>query len=714
MTRAGRWAYIDDRSPGTSALGVSFSGGGIRSAAFCLGAYQALSGAGLFQKARYLSAVSGGSYIAAALTVAQGKSDVAALSGEAAPWSRGSPEEHYLRTHLSYLAPGLKGRLWLVVNFVYGLLLNLLPLIAGSYLAGRLIGLAYGLAIPGIGTSVAALGHRIPFALGLTSAFFLGSIVLVGVRRFIDRSHAGGPRDGWLRTGAIVLLALSVGALGLLVLLPLLVHILGVSLARIPFWIGQANGLVLRRILAAVVMVLFVMILGAVAVLLMQVGKARRTQGLLAFLGGWGILAIPFLLAAEGEARRGWNFPTDVLVALGATALLIVCGIFVHNRMYSMHLYYRERLSNAFVLKRRSVAGDVRVEPVPYDEAVRLSELGAEIDAKRRVGLAFPELVVCAAVAAREGDVPNKSWAASFTFDATCSGSIDLAPRIPTTRLEAAPGSGGSDLTLPSMMAISGAAISPTMGRFTLPALRLLMALLNLRLGVWIANPFRVDLTRTETGAHVSATRRTWEAVVAGWREPGGYYVMREALGLAGIKGRFIHVSDGGHWENLGLVELIRRRCTHIVVVDASAGGRSPLQDIARAAALARADLGAEIRLDPEATLPAGDARLAQLPFAVGSVTYPDGSVGAIYYVRCVLWEGVPMDLRVFREKDHQFPQHPTAHQLFSGEQFDAYRALGFEAAAAMGQRAHIPVDQFDVVRRVDDGDEPEESVLVM
>lgn len=123
VTDSGRWAYLDGGHEGRSVLGISFSGGGIRSAAFCLGAYQALSRQGLFQRARYLSAVSGGSYIAGALTVAQGKSDAEALRGEAAPWSRGSPEEWYLRTHLSYLAPGLTGRLWLVVNFVYGLLL---------------------------------------------------------------------------------------------------------------------------------------------------------------------------------------------------------------------------------------------------------------------------------------------------------------------------------------------------------------------------------------------------------------------------------------------------------------------------------------------------------------------------------------------------------------------------------------------------------------
>ena len=113
---------------------------------------------------------------------------------------------------------------------------------------------------------------------------------------------------------------------------------------------------------------------------------------------------------------------------------------------------------------------------MPYDDQVRLSDVGREIEAKRRAGLPFPELVVCAAVAAREGDVPNKSWAASFTFDAERSGCVDLGPLMETAEMERTDTRGGSDLTLPSMMAISGAAISPTMGRFTLPALRLLMA----------------------------------------------------------------------------------------------------------------------------------------------------------------------------------------------------------------------------------------------
>ena len=67
-------------------------------------------------------------------------------------------------------------------------------------------------------------------------------------------------------------------------------------------------------------------------------------------------------------------------------------------------------------------------------------------------------------------------------------------------------------------------------------------------------------------------------------------------LGLASAHGKFFYVSDGGHWENLGLTELLRRRCTHIVAVDAS--GSASLADIGRAMAVARAELGVEFKFD--------------------------------------------------------------------------------------------------------------------
>ena len=49
-------------------LGISFSGGGIRSSTFCLGVLEAAANAGLLKRADYLSTVSGGGYIGSCLS----------------------------------------------------------------------------------------------------------------------------------------------------------------------------------------------------------------------------------------------------------------------------------------------------------------------------------------------------------------------------------------------------------------------------------------------------------------------------------------------------------------------------------------------------------------------------------------------------------------------------------------------------------------------
>ena len=48
--------------------GIAFSGGGIRSATFCLGVVEAAANAGLLKRADYLSTVSGGGYIGSCLS----------------------------------------------------------------------------------------------------------------------------------------------------------------------------------------------------------------------------------------------------------------------------------------------------------------------------------------------------------------------------------------------------------------------------------------------------------------------------------------------------------------------------------------------------------------------------------------------------------------------------------------------------------------------
>jgi Patatin-like phospholipase len=128
-----------EEPPSGRRIGIALSGGGIRSAAFNLGALQALQEERVLGTADYLAAVSGGNYIASALTISRAYSEPGCENGRA-QWAHGSPEERYLRRSTNYLAPGHVGRTWLTMNMLHGFVLNYLPFLLCAFVAGRLIG----------------------------------------------------------------------------------------------------------------------------------------------------------------------------------------------------------------------------------------------------------------------------------------------------------------------------------------------------------------------------------------------------------------------------------------------------------------------------------------------------------------------------------------------------------------------------------------------
>jgi len=667
-------------SPGLAKLrlGISLSGGGIRSSTFSLCVVQRLIEAGYFERARYLSAVSGGSYIAAGMAISRARCPEELEAAIPPPWGRGSPEEAQLRRNLSYLAPGGKGRLWLFANALYGLALNLIPLLLGAYLAGRLVGLALRQIYPGM-----ASGATVDLAalswVGLTiAALFAAVVAVVGHRRFLDKDRSRSRMTSDLSERWVMwLLGVAFALVALVLVLPaILIGLSHIRSTQVTL-LGLGDfGFSLRRVIIGLVVVVLALGLGGVAVWAMRHRRAPVLRAVCAYVSGLGILFAPFALAAETSAARAWIAAVDLPVFLGGGAVILMFAVLVHNRRYSMHLFYRERLQDAFATSRDRRDGELIVKKIPYDESIYLSEIGRQIRAKRR-HRRFPELVICTAVAARGSEVPTKTWAASFPFEREKSGNQKLGLRERTEFFESGDWIGGGDITLPSIMAISGAAVSPLMGRFTLPAFRFLMAVMNIRLGVWIRNPKEGSERRLHPDA--STVRRLFRYLVRGWREPGAWYVLKEGLGLVDANHRYIYVSDGGHWENLGLTELLRKRCTAMIVVDAS--GDPGLGDIGRAMSVARAELGIEFKLDPRVTLPQGD-QLPDSPVAIGKYIYPDGMEGEIYYLRSVMWSGAPGDLHLLAARDPQFPNHPTANQFLSAELFDAYRALGWAAGS--------------------------------
>jgi hypothetical protein len=650
-------------------LGISLSGGGIRSATFSLGVCQKLIDEGILERARYLSAVSGGSYLASGLAISNALCPDELREEEPRPWARGSPEEERLRGNLSYLAPGGRGRLWLFANLLYGMALNLTPLVLSAYLCGNAVGLWLRSLYPGLGISSDPTMSRITGVLVVVVVLIGAAVGVVGWRRFLDKDDKRRRLEKAKSEDRVALFLLLAAAVVLLnVILPGILYGLGEltgGQVTAGLGLGELN-LALSRLILGVLIVALSLGLGGTAVWLLRRRKMTRLRGALAYLSGIGILFAPFLLGAQTAVVRGWSLSADGAIWGAAITVILLFAILVHNRRYSMHLFYRERIQQAFASRRVRKKGKLDVDPIAYTESIKLSDI-AERNAERSAngGPPFPELVMCAAVAARGAEVPNKTWAASFTFERKRSGNKRIGVDTDTTKVEEGDWIGGGGLTLPAMMAISGAAVSPLMGRFTVPAFRFLMAMMNIRLGVWIPNPAFDGKEPVDPGDEDPPWHLwLWRYIVRGWREPGALYVLKEGLGLVDLEGRYIYVSDGGHWENLGLTELLRRRCTHIVVVDAS--GSPGLGDIARAMAIARAELGIEFELDPRVAVTKEDG-LAEAPVAVGRFRYPEGHTGNIFYARSVLWPDAPSHLHLFAHREDRFPNHPTSNQFSPG-----------------------------------------------
>jgi hypothetical protein len=225
------------------------------------------------------------------------------------------------------------------------------------------------------------------------------------------------------------------------------------------------------------------------------------------------------------------------------------------------------------------------------------------------------------------------------------------------------------DVTLSAAVAMSGAALAPSMGRMTIAPLRFLLALGNVRLGVWMPNPRRLR----------KSTRWLPD-------NPRPRYLVNEIIGSNRIDSHYLYITDGGHYENLGLVELLRRGCTCVFCFDAAGGSVDRYATLGQAIALARAELNVDVSIDPTSMRP-GQDRIYPKDHVLGAIayppdaTYPNGRRGRIVFAKAALTAQAPWDVRAYGERDSVFPADPTVEQLYTGERFEAYRNLGAVAA---------------------------------
>jgi hypothetical protein len=159
-------------------------------------------------------------------------------------------------------------------------------------------------------------------------------------------------------------------------------------------------------------------------------------------------------------------------------------------------------------------------------------------------------------------------------------------------------------------------------------------------------------------------------------------YLITELIANTSTARDFVLLSDGGHFENMGLYELIRRRCRFIIVSDAQEDEKFKLEGIGGAIRKCRVDFGVAIDLNLEALRPLGDQALSRFHYSVGTVTYPgEAECGKLIYIKATVTGDEPLDVIEFREQHKEFPHTPTADQFFDELHFESYRALGQHTA---------------------------------
>jgi hypothetical protein len=251
---------------------------------------------------------------------------------------------------------------------------------------------------------------------------------------------------------------------------------------------------------------------------------------------------------------------------------------------------------------------------------------------------------------------------------------------------------GGSRFTTMMAVGISGAALSPAMGKFKIGPARALLALMNIRLGVWVPNPKYVAAWRPD---QPDTRDRPFRPGPVPFPQPRLGYLLKEAIGLHDPDDLYLYVTDGGHWENTGLVELLRdRNFSEVVCLDADAGDRDTVTQLANAVILGELECGVYISVDLDPLRSALGARrggdYAKRSVTVGLIRRGDRR-GLLWYAKPALTVTTPPDVLSYGENDTQFPTTSTVDQFFHKAKFSAYRDLGrYNARQVIDARAAL------------------------
>jgi len=502
-----------------------------------------------------------------------------------------------------------------------------------------------------------------------------------------ESERAYGDREWWARlSGWVLLLALAWMAVSFLVVLA--GYLIDVYLGKAFVAMGGATGLATAllgasprtsggkeepagpspfkewalRLLAPATVVILVVLLAQFTAWLARV-----------------VTGVPDLLSVTGPATRFDLFGRSLLevlvgfavVPLGLTLLSWLLGWVVNVNRFSAHGLYRNRLIRAFL-----GASNPSRQPDPFTgfdprDNVPLHELARGASPRP-----LPVVNVTLNLVRGHRLAWQQRKAESFSMTPLFCGNFHEGYR------PSAEYGGRTGISLGTALTISGAAANPSAGYHSSPLVSFLMTLFNVRLGCWLGNP-------NEKGAGVfrrSGPRHAWMSLFA------------DLLSLTSADHPYVSLSDGGHFENLGIYEMVLRRCRLIVASDAGQDGRHDFEDLGGLVRKVRIDFGIPIRFEsPICILPRSSAGPG-LVCALATVGYDevdrDTPPGRLLYLKPTLRAGgrpLPYDVFAYARTSGLFPHEPTYDQWFNESQFESYRALGSHLASQLGGGGPVP-----------------------
>ncbi|MES1257678.1 MAG: hypothetical protein ABUS51_04580 [Acidobacteriota bacterium] len=404
------------------------------------------------------------------------------------------------------------------------------------------------------------------------------------------------------------------------------------------------------------------------------------------------------IAATEQKLKGNSDFNQEALVAL---ALLLGAGVmiwYLPRRIdineFSMHHFYKNRLVRCYLgatkgksrrpsrLTGFDPADDIPLADLvpeknyfgPYpliNTCINLNR-GSELAKMERRGSAFLFSPVCSGYDPPRSDTDRKAVTRSRWWN---SGTLHPNGYRPTRGYGYPAG-----FMIGTCMGISGAAANPNGGYHTSGPMAFLMTLFSVRLGWWVGNT-RLDGPSSRPGPSHSLTA-----------------LLAELFAFTDARSDFVNLSDGGHFENLGLYELVRRRCRYIIAGDGEQDGDYHFESLGGAIRKCRTDFGAEIAIDPRRITPKDGASGSHC--VVGRITYAGDAepTGWLLYLKSSLSGDEPEDVAQYKASHADFPQEPTSNQFFTESQFESYRKLGLHVwkSAVAGIEIHPDTGDLD------------------